>query len=232
MGITREELYKLNNYDLDKTKEAWNFLTAETGTCSVGIAILGTLIEKERVDGKVHLILKNGVRTGNLTKIRSMNLSLEDIKGISIPLATGGETIVWPQWEEKRLLKEGVAWKGPEIEECEALYFTKADAVKATKELEELGSEAVKYIRKVAGDSSYLPGFVEAGAIMAHIKEYNDIAELIQGAKKLPERGKSYWYLWTSTRRDTNYAWFFGGGSGCANGSYFCGSLVALGCLL
>lgn len=232
MGITREELYKLNNYDLDKTKEAWNFLTAETGTCSVGIAILGTLIEKEKVEGKVHLILKNGARTGNLIKIKSMNLSLEDIRGISIPLVTGGETIVWPQWEEKKLLKEGVAWKGPEIEECEAFYLTKADAVKATKELKELGSEAVKYIRKVAGDSSYLPGFVEAGAIMAHVDEYNAIAELIQGARKLPERHKSYWYLWTSTRRDTSYAWLFCGYGYASSGSYFYSSSVALGCLL
>lgn len=121
---------------------------------------------------------------------------LECIEGIEIDMLTGQKCIVFPKYEEHKLLNDDVRlnkWKAPKLSVIEALKVT--NTTEQTDVLLSLESPAAKFVRDCGNYN--LPSLMTAMEICGQSKEIDALAKQIEGAELLCDY---YLELWSSCR--------------------------------
>ena len=172
-------------------------------------------------DSELKVLLKD-----NTIADDDAEMKLEDIKGIIVPLLNGKRVLVYPKFKECPLLPESVRWNGKQMNECDTLY-NDSDGRKETDDLLALGSEAAKFVRSVCPGTEFnLPhNMLILAALYRFWKQFNEIVARIDGASELD------FPAWSSAMYSSNLAWGCGD-DGLFYGSFFCGSLMCVPCVL
>lgn len=172
-------------------------------------------------DSELKVLLKdNTIANDNL------QLKLEDIKGIIVPLLNGKHELVYPKFKDCSLLPDGTRWNGKQMNECDTFYNVN-DGRKETDELLELGSEAAEFVRSVCDGTEFnLPHNLLILAALYHFHvQFNEIIVKIDGASKLE------FPAWSSAMYGSSSAWYYSNG-GNSSGGYFCISFMCVPCVL
>ena len=174
-----------------------------------------------RTDKELKVLLKN-----NAIAEDDIELKLEDIKGIIVPLLNGKRILVYPKFKEHPLLPEGTKWNGKQMNECDTLY-NDSDGCKETDDLLVLGSEAAKFVRSVCPGTKFnLPHNMLILAALYHFwEQFNEIVTRIDGASKLD------FPAWSSAMNSSYDAWYYGS-RGFFYFSFFFSSLMCVPCVL
>ena len=132
---------------------------------------------------------------------------IDCIEGIEIEMMNGQNALIYPKYEELRLLNY------PRIGNWDAKTLTVLQALKiencteTTDELLEIESPAANYIRQFKSDvygAFSIPTLFVATEIEYHLKEINDVAKTIEGADLINEY---YASIWSCIRCERDYGW-------------------------
>ena len=148
--------------------------------------------------------------------------TIDNIRGIVVPLITGKQFLLLPKYEFRKLLDQSateeqlIYWKTQD--EWDALYDE--GLIDKTDVLARAGSPAALYVRKYGMD---LPNLQMLAAIMQNRRKINEVASEIKGADEI----NSGSYYWPCCRYGTDVAWIANGNLGFFSNSYFCSTYLA-----
>lgn len=132
---------------------------------------------------------------------------LECIEGIEIEMMNGQNALIYPKYEELRLLYY------PRIGNWDAKTLTMLQALRIENctetmdELLEIESPAANYTRQFKSDvygAFSIPTLFVATEIKYHLEEINDAAKTIEGADLINEY---YAAIWSCIRCEWDYGW-------------------------
>lgn len=150
--------------------------------------------------------------------------NIRAIEGVAVDLLNGRTALVYPRYEELRLLEcESVKkWNAEVMSEIEALRL--ADSESDTDTLLEAGSPAAGFVRRFASErfgGFQLPPLLAAMEVASRTKEIDEAVKDIEGTDKL---GDYIPNVWSCSRADAGSSWFAAGCEGLAGdgrlGSY------------
>jgi len=179
-----------------------------------------SLLSTRTYKTKPYILYKEGHEGGE---------TLEDVKGIVVPMLNGQECLIWPKYKTCQLLTEKSAdkWNAPERSEIEALReTTQRDSYFL---LETGGSPAMDFVRGF-GEQWRLPTLPAAMEITARKLEIDNLVRKIEGADLFGTQ--DFPGVWSASRRGIYDAWYSNGGNGFAGGSNMYYWVLVVPCII
>lgn len=227
--MTREEIFKVCNYDLAKAKEADQWLNPEP--VQIQQPVVNTpVVGCGGVDlPDVCLKLKDGSYVTDPADLKK-KIKLNQVDYIVVRNLAGRNIGIVPKYKQCQLLADGKEddWKAKGIDrEVDALFVTPEQAQEMTQSLFDLDSEAAKFVRSVR-ENAFIPDLCTLIAIEHLVDQINAFAARIDGADLLDGKTNA----WSVVRYDAYSAWYFYGRGGYVSGYGLCYSYLAVPCVL